>query len=143
MQAVNGNASISTIDHFACSYGLINNICEAGVVHRGDNPSNHSAIYAKINVGDYNSTSEAIIFPKRINWEASTEQARSAFNTVLTENLNNLELPAAAQCVDLHCTEHSHQLEEYTVEILEAIEAASEETLVYSCLLYTSDAADE
>ena len=85
MQVVNGNASISTIDHFACSYGLINNICEAGVVHRGDNPSNYSAIYAKINVGDYNSTSETIIFPKRINWEASTEQARSAFNTVLTE----------------------------------------------------------
>ena len=49
---VNKVAHYSTIDHFATSRRVFDDIIEAGVIHSGENLSNHSAIFIKIKVGN-------------------------------------------------------------------------------------------
>ena len=48
MCEVNDFQYFSTIDHFACSELLFKSIKEAGVIHCGENTSNHSTIYTKV-----------------------------------------------------------------------------------------------
>ena len=60
---------------------------KAGVVHSGDNPSNHSVIYAKFNVGQLNLQTEQIRVPKRTSWAAANEEAKLDYKTILDEKL--------------------------------------------------------
>ena len=50
-QDSNEGVSSSIIDHFVGNSSVYNAATEAGVVHSGDNPSNHSPIYLKIRLG--------------------------------------------------------------------------------------------
>ena len=61
--------SFSTIDHFACSRSVLNSISEAGVIHSGENTSNHSAIFAKLLFGELDEQVEQTKPDKRVNWE--------------------------------------------------------------------------
>ena len=48
----NGAVSYSVIDHFAVNESLFGKIESAGVIHSGENLSNHEAIFLKIKVGN-------------------------------------------------------------------------------------------
>ena len=87
-------------------------IAEAGVLHSGDNPSNHSAIYAK---GD--TSEEKVNVPKHIDWSSATEEAKAEYEAQLTAQLDHLAVPGCVQCTDVHCTEFEHAIgmEQYTI----------------------------
>ena len=125
----NGRAAFSTIDHFACSIHLFPVISEAGVIHSGANPSNHSAIFAKLDVGQIDLNLEQTKSPKRVVWDKATEAAKSAYQAELAEKLDSIAIPACVNCRDVHCTAHVESLEDYTMEILESIENVARETL--------------
>ena len=124
-----GVASYSTLDHFVTTQRVYNAISEAGVIHSGENPSNHSAIYSKIKVGDLDLSLETSSAPVRVQWAKANSDAQNKYKTCLSEKLNKLILPDCASCQDIHCQEHREEMEDYTVNIMEAIETAAKECL--------------
>ena len=125
----NNVLSYSTIDHFVASTGVYNIITEAGVVHSGANPSNHSPIFAKLAVG-FDPLVEPTRSQPRSSWEKANTDAREEFKKVLGTKLRGLDIPEdCLSCRDIHCKAHTECLEEYTVNVLELIESAGKETL--------------
>ena len=98
-------------------------------MHGGDNPSNHSAIYAKLKVGELDLQLESTKAPKRTCWAKSSEQAKEKYQCTLVEKLASIPAPNCADCQDTHCTAHTEDLEEYTMHILEAVEDAAKDSL--------------
>ena len=125
----NRAASFSTIDHFACSRQMFPIISEAGAIHSGDNPSNHSAIYAKLDIGQINLGIEQVKASKRVAWDKATEEAKVAYQNNLTDRLDSVNIPACVTCRDPNCKDHIESIDEYTIDVLEAIENAAKETL--------------
>ena len=125
----NGVTSYSTIDHLACSQGLLPFIAEAGVLHSGENTSNHSAIYAKVRIGDVDLSVEKISATKHIDWSSATEGAQLAYRTRLSELLDSVRIPDCSLCTNIQCSAHDQDIEYYTLDILENIQAAARETL--------------
>ena len=115
----NGAPSMSTIDHFACNQRLLPLIAEAGVLHSGENPSNHSAIYAKIDIGNIDTSEEIITLTKNIDWSAATEESKFEYESKLTEQLLQVAVPGCVLCNDVHCRDHDVDIEQYTLDILE------------------------
>ena len=99
------------------------------MIHSGTNPSNHSAIFAKLNIGEMDLEMENIKPPKRISWDKSTDQAKLNSQSTLAMNLSAVATPECAHCTDVHCTVHTENIEEYTMQILEAVEDAAKDTL--------------
>ena len=80
----------SIIDHFACNQWLFPIISEAGVIHCGAHTSNHSAMFAKLNISVIN-LSEVKVFPtKHSKWSAATEDVNLAYQARLAEELSHL-----------------------------------------------------
>ena len=125
MHLSNNVPSYSTIDHFVVSPGVYNVTTEAGVVHSGANPSNHSPIFAKIAVGDFDPGVEAIRSQTRSSWDKANADAREDFKKVLEAKLIGLNVPVdCLSCKDPHYTAHTESLEEYTLNVVESIESA-------------------
>ena len=129
MSHVNGAPISSTIDHFACNQRLLPLIAEAGAIHSGENPSNHSAIYAKIDFGDIDTSEEIITPTKHIDWCAATEESKLEYEARLTEQLLNVTVPGCVLCTDVHCKDHSGEIEQYTLDILETMQSVARDTL--------------
>ena len=127
-----GVASFSTLDHFVTTQRVYDAISEAGVVHSGENPSNHSAIFAKIRIEELDLTLESHTPPVRIQWQKATSDAQEKYKTCLGEKLNNLTLPGCRDCQDVHCIQHNDALEDYTMNVIEAVETAAKESLPLS-----------
>ena len=119
----------SIIDHFAGNQNVYNAAKEAGVLHSGDNPSNHSPIYLKVKLGEIDFATEKPSGEKRVNWGKSSKEAREHFVTTLAGKLDTLDIPDCVSCRDFHCTIHTEQVEEYTMSILETMETAANECL--------------
>ena len=102
----------STIDHFACSRSILPIITEAGVLHSGDNTSNHSAIFAKLTVGNIKEQADHVNSEKKVDWDKSSEQARVAYKDRLTVLLDDIACPACITCSDLHCKVHAQDIED-------------------------------
>ena len=49
----------------------------------------------------------------------------------MTEKLSSLHGPTFTECGDVHCTNHTAEIEEYTINILEAIEESAEDKLAF------------
>ena len=120
---------MSTIDHFAASQAVLLGVSEAGVLHEGENPSNHSAIYTKLNVGKFSTEVERIESEKRTNWRNATSNALNHFYETLGDRLRSIEAPECLSCQDVLCTKHGDSIEKYTVDILESIETAAKDSL--------------
>ena len=132
----NGVVSYSTIDHFAMSQQLFNAVAEAGVLHSGDNMSNHAAIYSKVMVGSLDLRLEIAPPQERTCWYKASEEAKLNFKLNLAEKLNQIQEPLCFNCSNVHCQcqDHIDSLEDYTLDILEAMETAGTETLPVSKL---------
>ena len=96
---------------FACNARLLPLIVEAGAIHSGENPSNHSAIYAKVDIGEIDTSEEKVTIPKHMDWSAATAEAKAEYGVRLTEQLDNLAVPACVQCTDVQCTINDHALD--------------------------------
>ena len=99
------------------------------MIHSGANTSNHSAIYAQLLLGDLAANTEQVVAEKRVDWDKSPEHAKPSYQDILTDLLSDIPAPACAACKDLRCTEHINDLEDYTMDILEAVEAAARDSL--------------
>ena len=121
--------SYSIIDHLACSQGLLPFIAEAGTLHSGENTSNHSAIYAKVRIGDVDLSVEKIPASKHVDWSSATEEAKLAYRARLSELLDSVWIPECSLCTNLKCSVHDQDIEHYTLDILANIQAAAKETL--------------
>ena len=97
----------STIDHFFVSQRVYGVIEEAGVIHSGENTSDHSPIYVKFNVGNLDLSLEESNIPLRVKWSDANSDAKNNFNMCLSEKLCNIDLPDCLDCLDLHCNMHN------------------------------------
>jgi hypothetical protein len=123
MSTANGTIAVSTIDHFACSMSVFPIISEAGVINSGENNSNHSATFSKLSIGDIALKKEKIESSKHVDWSAATSGARAEYKTKLAEHLNSISLPDCVLCQDVHCRDHTENIEQYTLDILETTHA--------------------
>ena len=131
-QVNNGQTYLSTIDHFAGNEVLYDSVYEAGVIHSGENPSNHSPIFTKIVFNNIDTGKEQVKIRKRVNWNRSSEEAKTIYSANLAAKLDQVDVPDCVKCRDIHCSIHTDQMEEYTIAVLEAVEAASQECLASS-----------
>ena len=96
--------ALSTIDHFAASTKVFESVLEAGVIHSGMNQSNHSAIFTKLEVGEH-------------------------YKLSLSQKLSALPQQDCWNCHDLNCNIHEINIEEYTLDLLQAMESSAKECL--------------
>ena len=108
----------STIDHFVTTQRVYDAISDAGVIHSGENPSNHSAIYAKLEVGQLDLSMENHPSPVRVQWGQATSDAQEKYKSCLSEELNNIILLGCVNYHDVHCNEHNAALEDYTMDVM-------------------------
>ena len=66
-QSVNNQLVKSTIDHFVSNDIVLKSVTEAGVIHSGENPSNHSPIFVKLQLNGIDPSTEKSKCPKRVN----------------------------------------------------------------------------
>ena len=128
-QVNNNQVSSSIIDHFIGNDIVINSVVDAGVLHDVNNPSNHEAIFTKLNLQNIDTSSEEKNNQKRVKWEKATEQAKKKYEEVLNTKLSNIAVPSAINCKDVHCMAHMADVEDYTMNIMEAVESAAVECL--------------
>ena len=124
------STSLSTIDHFVSNPRVLNAVTEAGVLHNVLNTSNHSPIYVKIDVGQLKVDVEKHKATSRTSWAKSSEDNRLAYSESVRVKLNAVPVFDSLNCTDIHCTVHSDQIENYTLEVVKAIEAAARETIL-------------
>ena len=124
--------SISTIDHFVSNQQVILATKEAGVIHHPENTSNHSPIFASIDAGSLHVDVENSKTIPRTCWSKATEEAKAKYKDTIATKLNLLLVPDCIHCTDFHCSAHKEEISNYTIEVLEAVEAAARETLPFS-----------
>ena len=69
-------------------------------------------------------STEKVKGKKRVNWEKASEEEKISFQDDLTNRLNSIPVPESVNCEDILCTSHTEELEDYTMDVLEAVEAA-------------------
>ena len=130
LHTVRDTHAYSVIDHFAMSPQVYDAVSEAGVLHDGSNLSNHSPIYVKLNVGEFDMKLEAISSEARSSWSKANEDAKLHYKETLKEKLVLIDIqPELLGCRNLHCKDQEDSLEEYTMQVLESIEKADKECL--------------
>ena len=125
----NDIATFSTIDHFASTTNVYDVIVEAGVIHSGENLSNHAAIYAKINLGNIEVKTEALPNTRKISWDKSSSDAKINYKKTLEDILDNIVVPEAIGCSDPYCSIHLEEMENYALDVLSGIESAAKACL--------------
>ena len=121
---LDNNAYFSTIDHFALSRRLIAATIDGGVIHSGENTSNHSAIYIKLDARLLNLKLEVPKNEKRTSWSHASIDAKENYKESLKLKLNSLPKYECVSCSDVkcQCLIHKIGIEGYTLDILEAME---------------------
>ena len=122
-------AATSTIDHFVCKSSVIDSIVEAGVIHDTENISNHSPIFMKLVMNDININIQNNYSEKKASCAKSTADNKGNYKETVGNKLRRIKLPSCLDCVNLHCSHHSAEIEDNTACVLEAIEESAEMTL--------------
>ena len=123
----------STLDHFAWSTNLDSSVVDAGVLHLPDNKSDHCPIYCTVN---FSSIEHCLSVPKasvpRPSWKRASCEQKAEYKNVLAERLSRIPIPDSVICCrDVHCKDSKHldDLDQYTLEVLETVQAVAEESL--------------
>ena len=119
----------SVVDHFVGSNKIYEAITEAGVIHSPDNFSDHSPIYCKVRVGELDVSLEANNRKPVPSWSKAKEIKKEAWSFDVTERLNNIPVPTCLHCKNLHCKDHTEDIEDYSMDILQAVEDSSKHCL--------------
>ena len=125
------NLYFSAIDHFAHSKRMLDSVFEGGVIHSGENLSNHSAIYLKLDSGHLNLQLEQPQPVKKTCWINATEEAKELFKYTLASKIKDLPRYECISCHDLTCQKviHHSGIENYTLDLLDAMESSGHECL--------------
>ena len=104
----------STIDHFVCNSSVIDSIVEAGVIHDTENISNHSPIFMKLVMNDININIQNNHSEKKESCAKSTADNKGNYKETVGNKLRSIKLPSCLDCVNLHCSHHSEEIEDNT-----------------------------
>ena len=91
---------------------LLSYIVDAGVIHLGDNPSRHSPIMMKLDVGNIpvmSRLSEKV--PKRPAWYKADQDQLDEYTETLDAKLSAVQVPDSLQCLDPQCKDEEHSRE--------------------------------
>ena len=106
------------------------NLCvlDCGVLHLGDNPSRHSPIMLKLNLGSIPKrqiTKE--VRGKKPAWYKAGQEDRDMFTSDLSDRLSSLTSPHSIQCSNTICKDptHSEERDSYVLDVLIALIEAS------------------
>ena len=131
-----GQTFTSILDHFFWNSGLDSCVEEAGVLHSPDNRSDHSPIFCVINNSaiDQEVTLTKRCHNPRPSWKRSNQEQKSDYRDLLETQLGSLAVPESLHCSNVHCTDthHKEALDSFTLEVLEAVQNAAEDTLTIS-----------
>ena len=116
--------SVSTLDHFIANRRLIERITDCGVMHLGDNPSRHSPIILKLDIGSIPKRSKTQ--KKKRNqpaWYKATQEDKDNFTMDLYSRLAALETPDSLLCRNSCCQNrnHSEERDSHVLDILIAV----------------------
>ena len=125
-------SSFSTIDHFISTERIYNLVLEAGVIHSGENVSNHSAIYCKVDIGRIDLSMESVKLKPKPSWEKADEEHKVEFSNYLVDKLGDIEIPDCIGCTNSACNVHDDDIEWYSSEVLGAVNAAAHASLPLS-----------
>ena len=131
-QTIRGNASRSTIDHFADNFAVLNRIVEAGVIHSVDNLSNHSPIFCKIDIGEIDNEIEEVTHCPKPRWAEAGFEDIEKYKVDLGDKLGKIEVPGCVYCQNLECKQHDNLIEDYCKEVLESIDTDAKDNLPMS-----------
>ena len=128
--------STSTLDRFLVNERLLDCIVDAGVIHLGDNPSRHSPIVMKLNLGAIpamSNHSEKV--PKRPAWYKADQEQLNEYTVTLDTKLQAVPVPDSLGCKDPKCMSKQHSIERdnYMLNILSAMIETSYLTIPLSC----------
>ena len=130
--------SFSTLDHFYLSQHLLALVVDAGPIHLGDNPSRHSPIVMKLELGDLRSTSGSSKSEnrkiRRPAWYKAAEEEKLEYTNLLNDKLAVLEPPLCLDCNDITCQHegHSTDRDRHLLDVMCAIMEASHECIPLS-----------
>ena len=74
-------------------------------------------------------SSSISIFHQKVNWNKSNNETKENYLENLRQKLKSISVPECINCLNYPCQEHYEELETYTINVLEAVEAAGKETL--------------
>ena len=127
--------SLSTLDRFLVSPGLIPLVQDAGVLHfrDGDNPSRHSPIMIRISMDSLpvKKPTQQCAAPRRPAWYKADETQLSQYTSRLSEKLDAIAQPPELECLDPHChsDQHCQTRDSYMLDVLIAMMETSHETI--------------
>ena len=102
-------SSVSTLDHFVCNERLLPFVKSCGVMHFGDNPSRHSPIMLKLNLGGLPVRKRPDpIHIRRPSWYKATTNQCEAFKVHMQNKLDSLPVPACINCENVKCPNQAH-----------------------------------
>ena len=134
-QETNEVTHVSKIDHFFWSPDLDPSITTSGVIHHGDNMSDHAPIYCSVDlptaIAKDNSPDHSPPLLKP-SWRRATPEQRKSFPTILNEKLATISLPETIQnCSNLKCRDPAHcdDIDQFISNLLECVESAAKEAL--------------
>ena len=126
--------SLSTLDRFLVSPGILQHVVAAGPLHLGDNPSRHSPIMLKMTVDSLstvNNKSRCPAPPRRPAWYKADAAQINTYTYRLGEKLIELEAPVDLHCQYPHCNSAGHlqSRDSFLLDILIAMIETSHETI--------------
>jgi hypothetical protein len=130
-----GRTFTSTLDHFFISEQLAGIVQGAGVIHHNENSSDHEPVYCVLGFITMSSTSIQVEAPKsHPSWKNASQEEKNLHELTLNRKLEAIMVPTQlSECKDLHCRreEHIEAVDWFTLQVMEAIQVAGEETLPY------------
>jgi hypothetical protein len=128
-----GQTSVSLVDHFFISESIIHLMIEAGSIHHPDNSSDHCPVYCIFE--SLNSTplvSKSTTMPSKPSWKRASSEEKDHYRHLVDLRLSSIMVPThVSECRDVHChnEEHKEAIDWYATEVLMAVQDAAEEAL--------------
>ena len=94
---------------------------DSGPIHLGDNPSHHSPIFVKLDLGLLPVRVKSNpVRSKRPAWYKATEEQTAQYSEALGQKIDTLSMPNCLQCQDLKCkaAEHSGSRDGFVLDLL-------------------------
>ena len=124
-----GAIHFSNVDHFAGSERLYNSVIEFNVIHSGQNTSDHDPIYAKLSVGELEVTTEEQTKSSIPSWSKANDTERNKCIDKMATLLDAIHIPECVNCENMSCSKHIDEMEDYCLNVLDAIEKSAKTSL--------------
>ena len=127
---VNNRVHFSLIDHFLLNDIASTIVRDSGVIHLGENMSNHDPIFLSINSSrknDYIEKNEDVSNVYNPNWPKASENQVMDFKNDLLNNLSSINIKKGLTCSNVNCNSPNHRadIDKFTTDVLSSVENAT------------------